>query len=225
MPATSACTSTRNPSSDNEPRDYAYRHTPPAERRGQLTRQGRSKVGLDHLARRHMQWFIVRTVPREEMRAALILEMAGRTVLYPRHAVFRRKSRYSKTKIGILRPLMASYLFVGFAQAPNWLQTLSCASISGVISLSGRPVEISFAAITAFMQGNIGLDAPDHHRFMLTHREFGIGQMVEVLGGPFDGHHVKVETIRRDHAIAILTILGREQAVNLPLDNLAALRA
>jgi transcription antitermination factor NusG len=212
-------------SGDEGPLDYAFRETPPPASARQITREGVAKLGLDDRRMAGRQWFILRTVPREEMRATLILERQGAAVLYPRHAVFRRKNRYSKTKLGVLRPLLVRYLFVGFDGEPNWFRTLECTSIVGFVGLDGAPRQVAYERIAAFMRGQRCLDAPDHHRHMITHKEFEVGDTVEVLDGPFAGHHVKVERLDGKNARAVLTLFGQERPLPMPVDNLVPVRA
>lgn len=212
------------PASDAIP-DYAYRRTPPADTDRQLTRLGWPKAGLDdpRLARR--TWFILRTAAREELTAAIILERSGCAVLHPRRAVFRKINRYRHGKVELLQPLLVRYLFVGFDGAPNWLQALACSSVSGFVGIGGHPRSIAFDTIAAFMRGHRCHDAPGHHRHMLTHHEFEAGDTVEVLRGPLRGHHVQVEAIEGAQARALLTLFGREQSVDMALDNLVPVRA
>jgi transcription antitermination factor NusG len=215
----------RPPPDDATPVDYAFRHTPPPERQGQLTREGLARLGLDDPRLGQRQWFILRTVPREEMRATLILERLGHAVLYPRHAVFRRKNRYSKNKMGILRPLMVRYLFVGFEGDPNWLRALECSSVTGVVALNGQPRALAYQRVASFMRGHRCLDAPSHHKHMLTHKEFEVGDTVEVLSGAFEGHRVQVESLSGANARALLTLFGQTRSVPMPVDNLVPISA
>lgn len=210
---------------DAPPVDYAFRQTPPPESEGQITREGVAKLGLDDRRLAVRQWFIMRTVPREEMRATIILERQGLAVLYPRHAVFRRKNRYSKTKLGVLRPLLVRYLFVGFDGDPNWLRALQCSSVTGFVGLNGSPKQVGFERVAAFMRGHRCLDAPNHHRHMITHEEFDVGDTVEVLSGAFAGHHVRVESLDGRNARALLTLFGQKMTVPMPVDNLVPVRA
>lgn len=226
-----AATKPAEPATDDEdddqdegPLDYSYRQKPPKERAGQLTRQGASKTNLDDPRLAQLQWFILRTAPREEMRATLLLERKEHAVLYPRESVFRRKNRYHKTKVGVLRPLTRGYLFVGFIHTPNWLDVLSCQSLLGVVSVGGKPRKLPFQSAASFMKGHAFRSAPDRHKHMISNREFDEGDVVEVLAGPFGGTHVKVHAIKGKFAEALLAYTSEpSQPLTIPLDNLVAL--
>lgn len=205
-------------------RDYTYRDTPPACDPRQLTREGVARAGLADPALAARHWYVLRTAPRQEMRATLLLERAGHAVLYPRRRVFRRVNRYSRAKDVILKPLTVGYLFAGFvAPAPNWFDVLACQSLAGVVGIGGRPWCLGWDRVQRFMAGVPPVDAPEAHRHMRTHLEFAEGDVVEVLAGPLRGEHVRVETIEGRQAVAVLTLFGGQVPMRTPLDNLAAL--
>lgn len=209
---------------DDGPLDYSYRQKPPKERAGQLTRKGASNTTLDDPRFAALQWFILRTAPREEMRATLVLERKDHAVLYPREQVFRRKNRYAKTKVGVLRPLTRGYLFTGFAHTPNWLDVLSCQSLLGVVSVNGRPREMPFHQAAGFIKGHAFRVAPEYHKHMISNREFDVGDVVEVLGTMLHGTFVKVTAINGKFAEALLAFTDDAQRpMQIPLDNLVAL--
>lgn len=217
--------SKRPPNSQEDgPVDYAFRDPLPAEREGQITREGKPKATLDDPRLERLTWYILRTAPREEMRATLLLERKGHAVLYPRENVFRRKTRYYKTKVGVLRPLTRGYLFVGFVHNPNWLDVLSCQSLLGVVSVDGKPRVLPFDRAASFMKGHAFRSAPDRHKHMISNREYDEGDVVEVLAGPMGGVHVKVQTIHGRFAQALLAYTSAPvQPIRIPLDNLVAL--
>lgn len=208
---------------DDGPIDYSFRDSVPKERTGQLTREGKAKAGLTDPRLARLNWFIVRTRPREELRATLLLEQAGHAVFYAREQIFRRKNRYSKSKVGVLRPLTRGYLFVGFAQQPNWLDVLSFQSVLGVIAVNGTPRPVLFEQASSFLSGHAFKVAPEHHKHMISNREFEEGDVVEVLGTALDGHLVQVKKINGKFAEALQLFTGGLQSViQIPLDNLVA---
>lgn len=211
-------------STEDGPIDYAFRDPLPLERHDQLTRKGEAKAGLTDPRLARLQWFILRTAPREEMRATLLLERKGHAVLNPRECVFRRKNRYYKPKVHVLRPLANGYLFGGFMVQPNWFDVLAIASLIGVVGLDGRPRQVSFTTLVSFMKNHAARVEPDLHRYMVSNKEFAEGDIVEVLAGPLGGEHVKVQEIRGRYARTINALTGGpQQPFDIPLDNLAAL--
>lgn len=207
---------------EDRPRDYAYRHTPPLERQGQLTRLGDCSIKRDDARLASLQWFILRTAPMKEMVSTVLLERMGCAVLYPRELEYRQLNRYKRAKFKVLKPLAVGYLFVGFASDPNWHRVTSLPSLSGVVGVMGKPLRIRFDHITHFLNANVDTIAPPEQKFMRTGREFGLGDIVEILDGPMRGEHVRVKTIKGRFAKALLSFgLGGEASATIPLDNLA----
>lgn len=55
---------------------------------------------------------------------------------------------------------------------------------------------------------------------MRTHHEYGVGDMVRVAVGPFEGIDVKVVGLTGAIAMIMLKILGRENEVSIPAADL-----
>ena len=210
---------------DGEPVDHAYRGPIPTARKGQPTHKGMAKVPMSDPALAGRTWYIVVTAAQKEMFTTFLLERIGCAVLYPCMLDYRRINRYKRGKDKVLMPLAVRYLFVGFAGEPNWLEIFSWPCVSAVVGVNGHPASVRFSGIADFISANADLVAPDAHKLMPTHREYGLGDTVEVLTGPFADFHAEVETIKGGQATVRLSIFGREQSIAFPLDNLARLGA
>lgn len=210
---------------EGEPVDHAYRGPIPAERKGQPTHKGMAKVPMTDPALAGRAWYIVVTGAQKEMFTTFLLERIGCAVLYPCMLDYRRINRYKRGKDKVLMPLAVRYLFVGFPGNPNWLEVLTWPCVSAVVGVNGRPTEVGFSGIAKFIEKHADKVAPAAHKLMPTHREYGPGDTVEVLTGPFADFHAEVETIKGGQARVRLSLFGREQSLRFELDNLARVGA
>lgn len=212
----------RNP---NTPIDFTYRRIPPVEREDALTRLGHLKDGMECPDLARLQWYILRAAPNSEVTAAVLLEGQGCTVILPREVISHQCNRYTKKKRWVFKPLMLGYLFVGFAAQPNWPRTLAWPCVGGVVAVQGAPMQVSFAALKAFIRANPERKPKDQPNRMPTGREYDVGDEVEILDGPFSGQRAKVRKIRANVADVLLSLSkGGGASAKFPLDNLGNLR-
>jgi len=122
-----------------------------------------------------------------------------------------------------------------------WLERLGTPTyrprriITGVIGFNGRPYEVPHdtvkgqdgkpdrVGIRAFMlRHNAGkFNAPSHHKYMQTHREFEVGDMVETDDEAFTGQVIEIE----DHkAVFEMMMFGRKVKTRISLENLVVVR-
>lgn len=206
----------------DDPVDHGYRGVVPDMRPGQITHKGMPTVDLSDPALADHRWYVLVTGAQKEMVTTLRLERIGCAVLYPCMLDYRRINRYKRAKAKVLLPLAVRYLFVGFPTDPNWLDVLTWPSVTGVVANDGRPHHVPFAAITAFMDRHADKVAPDAHHLMPTHREYEVGDTVEVIDGPFATFRARVLSIFKADASIELDVFGRKQTIRFPLDNLAS---
>lgn len=213
------------PPNPNTPIEFTYRRIPPPEREDALTRLGRLKDGLECPDLAGLQWYILRAAPNSEVTAAVLLERQGCTVILPREVISHQCNRYTKKKRWVFKPLMLGYLFVGFAAQPNWPRTLAWPCVGGVVAIQGLPLQVNFAALKAFMRANPERKPQGQPNRMPTGREYGVGDEVEILDGPFSGRRAKVRKIRANVADVLLSLSqGGGASAKFPVDNLGNLR-
>jgi len=182
------------------------------------------KLTLGHGAPR---WHILRVEPQQETTARKILGGFGVDTIVPMAEKMRRVNRYKNAKVAKRYPVLVGYVIAGFDSEPNWFEILSFRFVSGVIGVNGHPAEIKGRSQHELSQylGNLEkrgvITARPEEAFMVSGREFEVGDTVEFIGGGFDMMQVEVSQIKGTQATIILDILGVARDVEVSLDCLA----
>lgn len=172
-------------------------------------------------------WFVFRTSPQKEFVAHEILKRSGFLSYTPRREEYRFANKYAraKRKKSIKQfPLMVGYILV--ALRPNQLGWFcyhhkpDC--VHSVIGFAGVPVAIDHYIVERMAREYGGADhiAPEYQKFMRTHKEFAVGDNVEIMEGPFIGRSIIVEEIRGDKARSFIEMFGQQVEVNIDLMDL-----
>lgn len=170
-----------------------------------------------------INWFVIFVLSGHEFQAQRILDKWGARAYLPLCAKWRRLNRYQKSKIKISYPMTAGCMFLGLRpDQERWLELFqTCGSLYCVLGVDGQPTRLDGSRLERFLLVNHDkLVPPDEEQFMHTHREFTKGDTVEVLGGPFDGHKVRVEDIRGRLGKVALEVFGSERLIDIDLDKL-----
>lgn len=156
-----------------------------------------------------MRWYVARTAPNQEGRAAENLARQGLAPWLPR---LRRRRRHARRIENVLRPLFPGYLFVALDLARDpWRKVLSTRGVRDLITGPDGPVPLPDAvadAIRARLDDQNVLAEPD--------RTLSPGQKVRVTAGPFaelDG--VVLAETGAERVEILLRLLGRELRVSL----------
>ena len=182
---------------DTTTRWYAVRYRQPANR-------GRTTCTHRNGARR----FVIE----------VLLQERGLEVFLPVRKVWRQKSRHAPAKRLVSYPLLTGWVFAGWPCCEDrWSDLFSVDMVCGVAGSGGVPRALPQAAVDALRRRWSGPDAiaPERERFMRTHREFDIGDRVEIARGPFAGQRVKVVDLRGPKARVLLDLLGGARAVEM----------
>lgn len=170
-----------------------------------------------------MQWYLARVPSQKVFAAEQILDDAGLIVFAPEETRFRRPCGKVKTKREIRVALMPGYLMVAFPPGPvEWGKLLRFDIVKGLIGHDGRPLEIPFAQVERLLERHSAGEfrAPQVQQWMQTYREFAVGERVEVLDGPFEGHIVDVAELRGQNAVMVLQMFGSPMEVEIPTQHL-----
>lgn len=169
-------------------------------------------------------WYALLTPPGREFVAQKILRRYGLRTFVPVRREYRRKNKFVRDKVLKEYPIAPRYVFAGFPRGtPLWFDLFALPNISGVVGLEDDPTRIRSGAMVKFItKTGGGLNAPEAQRFMRTHHEFSVGQMVEVIDGPFKDHKIRVVAIRGAKAALMLELFGQEREVEVPMINLQA---
>lgn len=158
------------------------------------------------------KWFAVHTHPRDERLAATNLTLQGFEVFYPRY--IKRRSHARKIQ-WVPAPLFPRYLFVAFDAA----------------KISGRAIRSTRGAIDLVRTGDMPVSIPDgvieeirlrqdEAGYVVLARSLGLkrGDRITVDSGLFAACEAIFEAKRdEDRVVALLSLLGRQVRVNLPL--------
>jgi transcriptional antiterminator NusG len=172
-----------------------------------------------------LDWYALTVPPQKEFAAQEIIHRRGVATFCPFESMWRQKSRYTREKDLRSYPIMPRYVFVGFERDPNapvsWYHVFQIPLVLSVVGFNGEPKTVSNMAdfIARFRNG---LKRPSAEAHMRTHREYGVGDLVTFVEGPFSDLKVKVENINNGHAFFTIGMFGAERQMSIPLEKLEA---
>lgn len=141
-----------------------------------------------------LDWFVVSTVPNQELRARANLGAMGVVCWLPK---FSRVVTQRGVRRFVERMLMPSYLFVAFERgSADWLMLRSARGVVGVIACQGRPVRVPADDIADLMA-----------RCLTGYFDQGkrrIGAKVRVSSGPDRGVVGKVMSAPEEQRVTVL---------------------
>lgn len=160
-----------------------------------------------------LRWYCLRALPRREHIAALHLqERTGLEVFAPRVAM-RRPGRTRGIVVQI-EALFPGYLFARFRLGDHTRLVGSTQGITGLVRRGATVPPVADDAI-AFLRSQVGSDEPTP-----VSPVFSSGDVVAILAGCFAGEEGRLLRLDRgrDRALVLLSLLGRELAVSVPVD-------
>jgi transcription antitermination factor NusG len=156
----------------------------------------------------------------EEFAVEAILERRGFVAIVPMIKQYRRVNRYVKRKHQVSYPLIARYVLVGFDGPAPWHEVFDISMVQSVVGVGDVPQKMQGRKVAKFLVDLGEVVAPEAQQHMRTHQEFEEGDDVEIIGGVFDGHVVRVHKIEGSAAQVLLPLFGSVQEVPVPLANL-----
>lgn len=154
------------------------------------------------------RWYVARTQPRAEGRAAVNLERQGFPVFCPR---FRKTRRHARRVESVMVPLFPSYVFVQLdLSCDRWRCVKSTRGISHMIMHGEMPQAVASGVVECLQRrtrsdGTVDL-TPD----------LDVGQSVRVAGGPFADLIGTLEQLNSAGRVRVLLdLLGRSVSVTL----------
>lgn len=152
-----------------------------------------------------------------------LLRRAGFEVFLPVKKDWRRKNRFAPDKVLVARPLLADWLFVGWAQGINrWEALMALDVVAGVMGTGGRPVSLPERQIHELMRrwGGGQLEARLHHRVQAVQR-LRRGDLARVVEGPLADQSLRVMEVNGPSVKGLIEMLGGPIPVEMPADLLA----
>jgi transcriptional antiterminator RfaH len=162
-------------------------------------------------------WFCIKSKPRQEAVAVLNLRALGEVeIVFPR--LRRTRKGHDKNRV-VVEPLFPGYIFVKFDPEELHGPVRNTRGVLQLVSRNGRPVDVDASVITELLA--LGPDAT----LSMLDEELKIGAKVRVIRGIFSGSEgevVKLQEPQKRIAV-LLSLLGSEQAVEMPLDDVEGL--
>ena len=158
-------------------------------------------------------WYVVRTHPRAEARAAVNLERQGFETYLPRYL---KRWRHARRVELIPAPLFPRYLFIAIDVATQrWRSIQSTFGVAQLVSNGEKPVAVPDETVDQLKRRE------DERGFVRLARnpQFSRGNTVRVVEGLFSECLGLVEYMTDDERVAILLdLLGRKVRVVMEVD-------
>lgn len=145
----------------------------------------------------------------------VILNRLGFEVYMPARYEWRVVNRFTKEKERQPIQRLPGWAFIGFDDAPRWNVLKDSGMVSFFATIDGRPALLTDAEMMKIRQRFGDVTKPDVERFMRSHAEFSVGDMVALPGGPFDGVQFRVREISGEVTRVIGDILGASRDIEV----------
>jgi transcriptional antiterminator RfaH len=160
-------------------------------------------------------WFCLKSKPRQEAVAVRNLKAVGDIdIFFPR---IRRTRRGHEKNKEVIEPLFPGYIFVKFNPEDSQGTVKSTRGVLHLVSKNGKAVDVDHKVID-----ELKALGPDGILSMLD-EELKVGAKIKVIRGIFagsEGEVLKLATPQKRIAV-LLTLLGAQQSVEMPMDDVA----
>ena len=161
-------------------------------------------------------WFCLKSKPRQEAVAVRNLKAVGDIdIFFPR---IRRTRRGHEKNKEVVEPLFPGYIFVKFNPEDSQGTVKSTRGVLHLVSKNGKAVDVDHKVID-----ELKALGPDGILSMLD-EELKVGAKIKVIRGIFagsEGEVLKLATPQKRIAV-LLTLLGAQQSVEMPMDDVAS---
>ena len=82
-----------------------------------------------------LYWYALDVVRQKEYVAGYIFNRRGWMTFIPTETSFRKKNRYTKSRVEVVRPVLPGLVFVGFPHMPDWPAVHGMNLVNGVVSV------------------------------------------------------------------------------------------
>jgi transcriptional antiterminator RfaH len=158
-------------------------------------------------------WFCLKSKPRQEAVAVRNLRAVGEIeIFFPR---IRRTRRGHEKNKEVVEPLFPGYIFVKFNPEDSQGTVKSTRGVLHLVSKGGKAVDVENKVIE-----ELKALGPEGILSMLD-EELKVGAKIKVIRGIFagsEGEVLKLATPQKRIAV-LLTLLGAQQSVEMPMDD------
>ncbi len=180
-------------------------------------------------------WFVLCVPPQKELVVEKIMGAEGFATFVPvtkKYDFANGAARARMIKTEIRLPIMPRYVFLGMSDRTPGFERVFCYTgifnrykrriATGVLGVDGKPCQVRHESLRLFMLRHSAgaFNAPSYHKFMQTHREFEVGDMVVTEDELFTG---RVINITDNRARVFIKIFGGTAEASIPLENLVAI--
>jgi transcription antitermination factor NusG len=169
-----------------------------------------------------INWICLRTKPQKEFAAERYFNGLGYTCYMP--AVSRRRNGggVRHLLIDVKRPLITGYIFLQMPAAIDWPEIFQKYFILSAIGHDGHPWLFSDDIIRKLRWNWNKLGRANDRRFGREIAKFDIGDNVQAMSGPFEGHEIRIEQISGCRAKGIIDALGGQVVIEADVIDLEA---
>lgn len=161
-------------------------------------------------------WYVCQTKPRQEALAVRKLEEQGYEVFLP------MLTTWQKMKQGWRRQEQVMFPRYGFVRCTRPDQSIapirSTPGVTGLVTFGNIAATIEEPLVEAIRRLAEQCDSPEQQ----SAAPFKAGEIVEVSDGPLKGLSGIVSSVAQERVVVMLTLLGREKPVAMPLDQLSS---
>lgn len=169
-------------------------------------------------------WFVIRTNPKCEEKAASNLRKAHFDVYFPRQRI-ERKNKRTHVKRVVERPLMLRYIFIGMPRdVKHFGFARACEGVEDFLRNNQVPLRVPFEAVEGFWLAEVDMrfDETEQARKYMA-QKFAPGTHHVVTEGPFDGMVVEIRKLLDNGDVdGIVRLFGGKANIRVKTDKLAA---
>lgn len=185
---------------------------------------------------RDFHWYVACVPPQRELAVEQTLAGEGYATFVPvarEHQFANEAAAGRDLKHRVAVPIMPRYIFLGLMPGltPGWDRVYCYCGplnhhkrrlITGVLGVDGEPVRVRHDQLRSLMLRHSSgeFNAPESHRYMRLHHEFGPGDMVTTEGELFRGLVIEIED---REALVEVEIFGGKRRTRISLAKLVAL--
>jgi transcriptional antiterminator RfaH len=159
------------------------------------------------------RWYVVRSHPHHEVRAAHHLRAQNFTVYLP---CYRRRRRHARRVEVVRAPLFPRYLFVQMdIERCQWRSINGTIGVHYLLSDNEHPIPVSDATIES-----IRTRENDDGLVVVSPAGLRQGQHVRIIEGPFADYSGIFDSASDDDRVALLLdLLGRQVRIKIAVDS------
>lgn len=154
------------------------------------------------------RWYVIKTKPNQEKKAALNLQNQKFKVFIPQ--IYKEKRVRGKL-VTFNEPFFPSYIFINFnIERDHWTKINNSYGVSKLLSIGGTPQQIKDNFINSLMS-YINKDEYIENLFSLKKN-----QNVQIMDGPFEGFFASVvKKVGKDRVKLFVNFLTKQTSIIL----------